>query len=336
MKLSETHTASLIESRFLKFINEAGEGPRWKFQYDGYKHDPTPDILLLGSYIHPSTGNNLVGGINLNYLDINKRNALAKALPQIINSGNLYSRYHTGRRLLPSIFNNFYRTYNANKIRGVSTDVMYPQYGFKKAAQNAVKKAVNQTQPQQPASQEPKFNSDLSSMNDRLDQVVAKLSDPKSQERTTHPNAPEVQIARQEFQKPQPQQPKEIKQFQSADGQLQATQYNTGKAQLQAIDNSTVVYPQQPQAAPKVDPQQPQVQQNNQQPQNDPNQMRQAIAKEIEQNNEELQEIANNQTESIRYYSKKQGKYITESLNLESILSNYAKQTRHTTSTRKI
>ena len=75
MKLADAVECSLEESRFTfqTPILEDEEGPRWMFNYDGFKNDPTPDILLLGAYRHPNTGNNLVGGVNLHYVSDEQR-----------------------------------------------------------------------------------------------------------------------------------------------------------------------------------------------------------------------------------------------------------------------
>ena len=99
MKLSDTTNLGLSEARYLfnTTILEDGEGPRWKFNYDNWQNDPKPDILLLGAYRHPTTGNNLVGGINLNYLDTKTRDKLARNLPKIMEPNNLKRRYWAGR-----------------------------------------------------------------------------------------------------------------------------------------------------------------------------------------------------------------------------------------------
>ena len=121
MKLCEAHERSLLEAKFispLPLLSEEDEGPRWRFQYDNFNVDPRPDILMLGSYIHPRTGNNLVGGINLHYLDAQRVDELASALPSIMQGSSLYSRYQAGLRAVPEIFTNFYRTYDSKFIRG--------------------------------------------------------------------------------------------------------------------------------------------------------------------------------------------------------------------------
>src|SRR5688500_6669693 len=130
MKLASASRLTVTESLVLlgdMAILEDGEGPRWSFRYDRFKVDPTPDILLLGAWRHPNTGNDLVGGINIHYLDKKQVDALARALPQIMKAGNLKSRYWTGKKLVPEVFTKYYRTYNADFIRGVEQNVMYPK-----------------------------------------------------------------------------------------------------------------------------------------------------------------------------------------------------------------
>lgn len=181
-------------------IVEAGEGPRWRFNYDRYRVDPRPDILLLGAYRHPSTNNDLVGGINLHYLSTSQRNALARVLPQIMAARDLYSRYWTGRRLIPDVFQRFYRTYNADHIRGVQRDTMYPKYGLLKTAGQWLKKKLSgafKSREQRRQEAEPKFPQDLQSMQDKLDQVVQQIA---TEPQPVEPSTPEMQAARDAFQ----------------------------------------------------------------------------------------------------------------------------------------
>ena len=183
-------------------ILENDEGPRWQFGYSGKRvTDFNPDILLLGAYRHPSTGNHLVGGINLHYISDEQRDELARSLPEIMRQNNLKTRYWTGRRLLPDIFNNYYRTYNSRYIQGVQKDVMYPKYGYVKTAKNWLKKklgSVLKTKDQREKDLEPKYQPDLKSMQDRLDQAVLQLSqEPQDQ----YPDdTPEIIAARKAFQ----------------------------------------------------------------------------------------------------------------------------------------
>lgn len=117
-------------SRFTVVLTEAGALPRWQFDYDGKKtYDPRPDALVLGAYIHPSTGNRLVGGINLNYMTNAEVNQLERILPQLTKGRNLYERYNIGRSLSPTLFTTYYRTYNADNINMIGKSRAYPQYG---------------------------------------------------------------------------------------------------------------------------------------------------------------------------------------------------------------
>jgi hypothetical protein len=201
MKLSDAVIATNEESRYaFTPIVEEDEAPRWRFRYDNYHNDPNPDILLLGAYRHPKTRNNLVGGVNLHYLDDKQRDQLARALPKIMAQGNLKSRYWEGRSLVPQVFENFYRTYNARFIRGVTKDIMYPKYGYLKTAGKWLKKKAKsffKTKAQRAKAAEPKYPKDLEKMQDRLDQVVTQLQQepPESPVQDT----PEMQSARDAF-----------------------------------------------------------------------------------------------------------------------------------------
>ncbi len=98
MKLSAASTIGLFECRGYcsVLLTEEGEGRLWNFSYGNPRVDPTPEILLLGAYRHPNTGNQLVGGINLHYLNRRQRDALARTLPEIMRGRNLYERWHIG------------------------------------------------------------------------------------------------------------------------------------------------------------------------------------------------------------------------------------------------
>jgi hypothetical protein len=116
--------------RFTTVMTEAGALPRWHFDYSGRKtYDPRPDVLVLGAYRHPNTGNRLVGGINLNYMTSGEHESLEKLLPKISRGRNLYERYNIGRSLNPLIFTTYYRTYNADAIDMIGKSQVYPQYG---------------------------------------------------------------------------------------------------------------------------------------------------------------------------------------------------------------
>lgn len=108
----------LIGRCLTALLNE-GYGKTMSFDYDNWQNDPTPRVLQLGHWVHPSTGNTLVGGINLNYLSDNQINSLRYYLPDILKDRKLKTRYHSGKRLLPDVFGNFYRTYNRRHINVV-------------------------------------------------------------------------------------------------------------------------------------------------------------------------------------------------------------------------
>lgn len=203
MLLERLSAFTIEESRLFcddMVMLEDGEGPRWKFDYSNFKTDPNPDVLLLGAYTHPNTGNNLVGGINLRYLNSDELDKLAQMLPKLMAGRNLYDRYHIGRRILPSIFRKFYRTYNSAYIHGVKQGILYPKFGMVKTVANWLKKkigGITKTKAQRQQEAQPKYPDDLSRMRDRLDQAVQQLQirPPKA----VPPETPEMQAARDAF-----------------------------------------------------------------------------------------------------------------------------------------
>jgi len=207
MRLSDVAIATLEESRIGFVFCEEGEGPRWKFDYTKASKDPHPDILLLGAYQHPTTGNNLVGGVNLNYLDERERDELAKSLPKIMGGKDLKNRYWIGRKSVPNVFQKYYRTYNARYIRGVNTDVMYPKYGLMKTTQQWLKKKLGgifKSKAQRQQDLKPKYPTDLDNMQDRLDQVVRDLQQrPEVKAEPVEPEQPEIRAARDDFKRKQ-------------------------------------------------------------------------------------------------------------------------------------
>jgi len=105
-------------------ILEAGYGRVFDFDYDKFRVDRRPKVLVLGRWRHPGTGNTLVCGINLNYLSSDELIALRKALGSILSKRRLKDRYWEGMRLLPKIFKNYYRTYNQNEIDNISKETL--------------------------------------------------------------------------------------------------------------------------------------------------------------------------------------------------------------------
>ena len=105
-----------------------GYGRVYGFGYDKFKEDPRPKMLLLGKWRHPNTRNILLGGINLNYLSDDQVIELRKALPAILRNKNLKARFRQGKKLLPDIFGEAYRTYDRDWVGQVTRDTLkfYP------------------------------------------------------------------------------------------------------------------------------------------------------------------------------------------------------------------
>lgn len=132
-KRQEKHYHMILNSLTIPghIVFEAGEGHRWQFDYENYQTDPKPDVLVLGTYKHPSTGNQLVGGINLHYISKRDQLDLRKLLPELSKIKGLKRRYRFGSRALPHIFSDqAYRTYNSDHIADLKTGVLFPVYGM--------------------------------------------------------------------------------------------------------------------------------------------------------------------------------------------------------------
>ncbi len=183
MKLSDS-MMSLRESNSFNsvLISDEDEGIKWNFRYDNFETDPTPEVLLLGAYEHPDTHNNLIGGINLHYLNKEDIEKLSYALPKIMRGNDLSQRFDIGNKILPNIFGEYYRTYDSEFMRGVNQDIMYPKYGYMKTMTNWVKnKTKNIFRPKDRKQEEgPKYSPDLQAMKDRLYDVVEKLRSDKN------------------------------------------------------------------------------------------------------------------------------------------------------------
>lgn len=101
-----------------------GYGRVLDIDYDNFKVDPKPKVLRLGDWRHPNTKNHLVAGINLNYLRGRDLDRLRYYLPEILKDKHLYVRYHTGKKLLPDLFKNYYRTYRADRINVIDQETL--------------------------------------------------------------------------------------------------------------------------------------------------------------------------------------------------------------------
>lgn len=83
---------------------------------------PSPIVLYLGTWrMTDKNGKKktFLCGLNLAYLsDEEELAAVKQALPEILKSKNMKTRYRIGSTLLPMIFRRAYRTYNINNIIG--------------------------------------------------------------------------------------------------------------------------------------------------------------------------------------------------------------------------
>lgn len=93
------------------------------FRYTKSKNDPKPKVLVLGKWQHSKTGNILVCGINLHYLNDEQTDALKQALPQIMTKDSLKAKYWEGMTLVPDIFKVAYRTYDQRFVRNVNKSI---------------------------------------------------------------------------------------------------------------------------------------------------------------------------------------------------------------------
>ena len=336
MRITVLHDISLNDSKiYLKDmpILEDGEGPRWAFDYDNFNVDPTPDILLLGAYKHPRTRNNLVGGINLHYLNKRQVNKLAKILPSIMSADNLKSRYNLGRRLAPDIFNTYYRTYDSKYIRGVKQSTLYPKYGLLRSAHKWLKSKVidrirKPKEPEKP--KEPKYPKDLDDMRDRLDKVIDMIH--KQHPKPEEDDPKEIEVARQEFQRQKllknkrqvsdiddEQYSRELDDFIDKEAEQDVVDLNTGRVAKSAPDHFEPDAPPEIPIEPMVEP--------------EPKEIARDIEKERQENREELLDADNDVDldvdtdvdldvdleESIIYYSPVAKKYIVESISISEL-----------------
>lgn len=129
------HLTSL-QSR--KLLSEAN--PRVaSFRYANYDVDPRPRVLVMGKYSPPTTGNELIAGINLNYLSQGQISRLAKASDKVFGDGSLKIRYRRLSRLLPDIAQ-YYRTYNAEHINMISADDFLAEPQIKQKSELEIRK----------------------------------------------------------------------------------------------------------------------------------------------------------------------------------------------------
>lgn len=117
MKLSEINYNKLKKS--YRLIIAEGYGRVYNFDYTGdVVNDPKPSALSLGRFISPRK-NQLMAGINLNYLSPQQITRLQQNLPTILKNRNLRKRARMLRAMMPDIFNSAYRTYKRSEVNNV-------------------------------------------------------------------------------------------------------------------------------------------------------------------------------------------------------------------------
>jgi len=130
MRLSEIN--HIKKSRPVR-VQVIEEGYGRTFTVDPYTGDkvtdPKPTALSLGKF-RSSRGNQLMSGINLNYLSDEQRKRLQQNLPSILRKPdgrperNNRRRVRKLRAMMPDIFNQAYRTYNRAEMNNVQPGVL--------------------------------------------------------------------------------------------------------------------------------------------------------------------------------------------------------------------
>lgn len=338
MKLSTAATLEYSGSEIFNSIAilEGEASPRWSFKYDNFDHDPTPDVLVLGMYRHPNTGNNLVGAINLRYLNKRQIEQLQKILPQLHQTKNLKRRYYMGISLLPEVFEHYYRTYNAEHIRDLKRGAIYPKYGILKTAANYVKKKaanVFKTRKQREADALPQYPNDIADIDSRIDQAVRQVAQANPDEVPQQDiaaaqkdvrrqqNEPERSVAQQDIlgQRAVDKAKQVQQQKRKADQGMaltpdQKTQ-QAYQADQQEINNQLrpikqITQPTQPETAQTI-PRQPE----EQIPVEPDLENAEEITDKIDINTNDTEDL-DPQMESIRYWSPSLNRYITEIISI--------------------
>lgn len=108
-----------------KLIFEA-HGRKLYFDYTkirkGMEETTNPVVFYLGTWrrkLKSGVRRTYWCGIDMNNLDEEQLAALQHELPNILKKRSVYDRYWAGKRLLPDIFHQFYRTYNTNSVGAV-------------------------------------------------------------------------------------------------------------------------------------------------------------------------------------------------------------------------
>ncbi len=101
------------------------ESRTYAFDYNNFKVDPHPYAVYFGSWIHPSTKNQLLCALNLNYLNTEQKQRLQTVLKQIFTGGQdlesgTRGRVRRFRSMAQDIFDIGYRTYDRKHVAGVT------------------------------------------------------------------------------------------------------------------------------------------------------------------------------------------------------------------------
>ncbi|MCK9557988.1 MAG: hypothetical protein M0R50_08125, partial [Candidatus Cloacimonetes bacterium] len=159
--------------------------PRDSFGYVNYNTDPKPDVLVLGNWKNPSTKNNLIGGVNLNYLSSGQIVKLRKIVDRIFNRDSLRARYRYLKSKSPDIAM-FYRTYDSKYIKSVERSELD---SYTKAKSNAKDEKVKTKADKDKAVHAPetKSDNDVAELDRDMWQLKRRLYEPEKQRRRTSP-----------------------------------------------------------------------------------------------------------------------------------------------------
>ena len=123
--------------------------PLWEFSYPEYEHDPTPKVVVLGSYVHPETGNKLMMGINTRLLNTQEAIRLVGLVNDLatIKDGRIRAKYLRVRA--SKIFNTAYRTYDLSKVAQIEKSTISSKGPSKKSDVVTPKATVDNKKPVQ-------------------------------------------------------------------------------------------------------------------------------------------------------------------------------------------
>jgi hypothetical protein len=161
--------------------------PRASFQYLSYDTDAKPDILVLGTWKNPATKNNLIAGVNLNYLSSGQLVKLRKAAKRIFNRDTVRSRYRYLKQILPDVAM-FYRTYDTKYIKSIEHNELDSYSPAKTSPKDEKTKTTADIDKAAHTTERPK---DTDERTDELDReawrMKRRLYEPEKQRRRTSP-----------------------------------------------------------------------------------------------------------------------------------------------------